>query len=207
MRKNCESRCLIGCLLIAHLAFAGTGCFPPPAPPSTDDHLYPVSDFSLTERSGQTIRKADLLGKVWVAAFVFTRCAGPCTQVSGVMARLQHELAHSKDVVLVSFSVDPEYDSPKVLSEYATKFGAEPNRWLFLTGKPDDVYRLIREGFKLTAQQNEGADRTPGNEVMHDTRLAVVDRDGEIRGYYQATEPEAVGQLEEKIARLLSEKP
>jgi protein SCO1/2/putative membrane protein len=148
-----------------------------------------------------------MLGKIWVAAFVFTRCSGPCLQVSGTMARLQHDLAEFADVTLVSITVDPEYDNPKVLSEYAKKFGADPKRWLFLTGTADDVYRLIREGFKLTAQPNEGAARTPGNEVMHDTRLAVVDRHGEIRGYYQATEPEAIDRLEQKIAELIREKP
>jgi protein SCO1/2/putative membrane protein len=123
------------------------------------------------------------------------------------MARLQHDLADSNDVTLVSLTVDPEYDTPKVLSQYASTYGADPKRWLFLTGNPADVYRLIREGFKLTAQQNVGAERTPGNEVMHDTRLAVVDRAGEIRGYYQATEPQAVAELEKKIAALLREKP
>src|SRR5262249_23299016 len=193
-------------VLFIGILFA-SGCSLSTKPDAPDDHLSPVSDFSLNERSGQVVRKADLLGKVWVAAFIFTRCAGPCAQVSGTMARLQQDLADSNDVVLVSFSVDPEYDSPKVLSEYAKTYRADPKRWLFLTGKPDDVYRLIREGFKLTAQQNEGAERTAGKEVMHDTRLAVVDRRGEIRGYYQATDPEAIVPLEQKIAALIREQP
>jgi protein SCO1/2/putative membrane protein len=183
------------------------GCSAANHPSTKNDSLYPVPDFSLTERTGKPIHKSDLTGKVWVAAFIFTRCSGPCTQVSGTMARLQQDLAGSKDVVLVSFSVDPEYDTPKVLSEYAKKFGADPERWLFVTGKPKQVYGLIREGFRLTARPNEGADRTPGNEIMHDTRLAVVDRRGAIRGYYQATEPEAIGELEKKVASLLWEKP
>ena len=183
------------------------GCLTPGPPAGPDDGLYPLPDFALTERSGQTVRRQDLLGKVWVAAFVFTRCAGPCTKVSAGMARLQHDLAGEPDVRLVSFTVDPEYDTPAVLRQYAARFGAQPGRWLFLTGQPDAVYRLIGQGFHLYAEPNQGADRTPGNEVMHDIRLAVVDRRGHVRGYFEATDPEAVGRLEDKVRALLREKP
>src|SRR4051794_9583276 len=78
------------------------------APKPADDNLGPVADFSLTERDGRTVTNADLAGKVWVASFVFTRCAGPCSQVSGTMARLQKELEGQKDVALVTLTVDPE---------------------------------------------------------------------------------------------------
>src|SRR5262249_25626269 len=151
-----------------------TGCPRAPRSLADDDNLGLLADFSLLERSGQKLERNDLLGKVWIAAFIFTRCAGPCSQVSGTMARLQHELADQSDVVLISFTVDPEYDTPKGLQEYAGRYGADSKRWLFVTGEPAAMYQLIREGFHLTTQQNEGADRTPGNEVMHDTRLAVV---------------------------------
>jgi protein SCO1/2 len=195
--------CFFGRALMAAILLGLLTCAAAAGPAAPDDDLGTVTDFSLTERSGKTVRRGDLEGKVWVAAFIFTRCAGPCAQVSGVMARLQHDLAASSDVVLVSFSVDPEYDTPAVLREYAKRYGADPERWLFLTGEPTAVYRLIREGFHLTAQQNQGADRTPGNEVMHDVRLALVDRRGHIRGYYEATDPTAVARLEEKIPAVL----
>src|SRR5207249_82727 len=97
--------------------------------------IGPVRPFSLIERSGQTVEHSDLLGKVWVAGFVFTRCSGSCPQISATMARLQKELAGQPDVVLVSFTVDPEYDTSKVLREYAESYQADPKRWLFLTGK------------------------------------------------------------------------
>ncbi len=183
------------------------GCAATPQPALPEDDLGTVSDFSLVERSGATVRNQDLAGKVWVAAFIFTRCAGPCTQVSGVMAHLQKDLLDQKDVRLVSFTVDPEYDQPMVLRAYAKKFGADPERWLFLTGQPDKVYALIRHGFHLAAQQNEGVERTPGNEVMHDIRLAVVDRRGHIRAYITATDPDAVPRVEDKVHELLREQP
>ena len=186
-------RPLIGQALAAALLCFLAGCNSTTTPAIAEDDLGPISDFSLTERGGQEVHRADLAGKVWVAAFIFTRCAGPCTQVSGTMARLQHDLSGSKDVVLVSFTVDPDYDKPAVLREYAARYGADPQRWLFLTGDPDKVYPLIRDGFHLAAEQNKGEDRKPGYEVMHSTLLALVDRQGHIRGYYDAQEPEAVG--------------
>src|SRR5438445_2528524 len=106
---------------------------------------YVVGDFSLTERNGQTVSRSDLAGKVWVAAFIFTRCAGPCGQVTGTMAHLQHDLDGTKGVVLVSFTVDPEFDRPEILRNYADRFKADPRRWLFLTGEREQIYRLIGE--------------------------------------------------------------
>jgi cytochrome oxidase Cu insertion factor (SCO1/SenC/PrrC family) len=171
-----------------------------------DDVLYPVGAFRLTERSGKTITEADLLGKVWVASFVFTRCTGPCPQVSGTMARLQDELKAEKDVRLVTFTVDPERDDPAELCTYASHFQADPERWLFLTGKQDDVYRLLREGFRVPVEQNQGEARQPGSEVMHSPRLVVVDRRGVIRGYFdgvrstRADDPEQ--EFEDNFQRL-----
>jgi protein SCO1 len=199
-------------LLICTLLLAG--CAGPLPSCTVDDDLGSVADFALTERSGRTVHRDDLLGKVWVAAFIFTRCAGPCHQVSGTMARLQHDLAGLDDLRLVSFTVDPEYDTPKVLSEYANRRRADPERWLFLTGEPDKVYSLIRDGFHLYAEPNRGPERTEGNEVTHDVRLALVDRRGHLRmgktstgyGYFDGTKAEDIPLLEEKIRTLLQEK-
>jgi protein SCO1 len=165
------------------LALAGGfGCFPS-SPPIPDD-FGPVGPFSLTERGGKTITQADLLGKVWVASFVFTRCTGPCPQVSGTMARLQSELGKEKDVRLVTFTVDPEHDNPKELTEYASHFQADPENWLFLTGKEKTIHQLVNKGFKVGVERNQAKDATPGTAIGHDPRLVLVDRQGHIRGYY-----------------------
>src|SRR5262249_55172554 len=81
--------------------------------------------FSLTECHGQTVTKADLLGKPWVACFIFTRCAGPCPRVSEQMQILQNRLK-GIDVRLVSFSVDPDRDTPEDLRKYAKVYKADP---------------------------------------------------------------------------------
>jgi protein SCO1/2/putative membrane protein len=154
------------------------------ARPADLDDLGPVGPFELTERSGRTVRDTDLRGKVWVASFVFTRCSAGCPQVTETMKGLQKQFARYPDVRLVTFTVDPDHDNRDELRRYAAGYEADPERWLFLTGPEKDVYRLLREGFHITAEQNRGADRTPGNEVKHDTKLVLVDRDGHIRGYY-----------------------
>jgi cytochrome oxidase Cu insertion factor (SCO1/SenC/PrrC family) len=147
------------------------------------DDLGPVGDFSLTERSNKTVTAADLRGKVWIASFVFTRCTGPCPQVSATMGRLQKELADAKDVRLVTFTVDPERDNPKELAQYAENFQADPQRWLFLTGKEETIHKLLRESFKVPVERNKGKVE-PGQEIMHSPHLVVVDRRGHIRGYF-----------------------
>jgi protein SCO1 len=200
-------------MLLAAALLTLTGCANWSTSPADDD-LGEVADFALTERSGETVRRADLLGKVWVAAFGFTRCTGPCPQVSGTMARLQAELAGQPDVRLVSFSVDPDHDSPEVLREYAQRFGADPQRWLFLTGPRREMYRLIQESFHLAVQQSEGEARKPGQEVTHSFKLALVDRAGHIRGYFDGRQVDEEGQpvadlarLKQHLAVLVKEKP
>jgi len=111
--------------------------------------LWEVPDFALIERSGQSVTRADLLGKVWIASIIFTRCADECPLVSSHMARLQDAFAAEPDVRLVSITVDPAYDTPEVLTHYAQSFAAQPQRWLFLTGDKATIYRLVREGFRL----------------------------------------------------------
>jgi uncharacterized membrane protein YozB (DUF420 family)/cytochrome oxidase Cu insertion factor (SCO1/SenC/PrrC family) len=167
-------------LLLIALCAAGCG-----RGPSADD-LGPLPDFRLTERGGHTVAKDDLKGKVWVASFVFTRCQGGCPQVTATMARLQHDLPDRPDLRLVTFTVDPTRDDPGELARYAEKYHADPRRWLFLTGKPEEIDRLVNEGFRVFAKPAEGERRKPGFEVEHDNRLVLIDQAGHLRGYYPA---------------------
>ena len=146
----------------------------------------PVPDFTFTERSGKPITRADLLGKVWVASFVFTRCTGPCPSVTATVAKLQADLdlAHNDDVRLVTFTVDPGRDGPKELRAYADTFRAHPDRWLFVTGPEADLRKLINGGFKLLAVPTTLPNPVEGQEVDHSSMLAVVDKDGNVRGVF-----------------------
>jgi cytochrome oxidase Cu insertion factor (SCO1/SenC/PrrC family) len=198
-------------LLLLALALAG-GLFalvrarPSAGQPGSavDDVDLPVQDFSLTERSGRTVTRADLLGKVWVAGFVFTRCTGACPQVCATMARLQKETAGEPDVRLVNFSVDPRHDTPEVLRRYAERYQADPERWVFLTGDRDQVYGLIRTSFLLGVEETEGTARRPGNEVTHSSRLALVDRRGHVRGYFDGRQVDDDGSPVDDVPRLVA---
>ncbi len=171
---------------------------------------FPIEDFTLTERSGKKMSKSDLLGKVWVASFVFTRCAGPCPQVTGTMKTLQADLAHIPDVRLVTFTVDPARDDPAELRKYADFFGADKDHWLFLTGGEKEIHQLLQDSFKVATVRNDKG--KPGFEFDHSTRLAVVDRAGNVRGYYPgmgdpaALAPE-LNKLKDLVDELLAEKP
>jgi cytochrome oxidase Cu insertion factor (SCO1/SenC/PrrC family) len=189
---------------LALLLLILAGCTASTSPP---DKLYPVGEFSLTERSGRTVSNADLAGRVWVAAFVFTCCTESCPQISGTMTRLQHEFAKLDDVRLVSFSVNPEDDTPEKLQQYAAAFGADREKWLFLTGDREAVYRVVRDGFRLGVEPTTGPERRPGNEVLHSNKLAVVDRQGVIRGYFDGTKPDELPNLKHTVLALLREKP
>ncbi len=193
-------------------------CQPAPPAEGREDVSYPVGDFTLTDQDGRTVRPSDpaLAGKVWIASFIFTHCTGPCPLVTATMARLQGEFADQPDVRLLTFTVDPENDTPKVLKKYAASFGADPKRWLFLTGPEADVYRLENEGFHVGAAKNPDAHASPGDAVSHSTFLAVVDRHGVVRGYFDGAPDLAAGEssrlfeedqrrLHDKVAALLRE--
>lgn len=166
--------------------------------------LGAVGAFSLTERSGKTITNADLLGKVWIASFQFTRCREGCPQVSATIRQLQKDLAPHPNILFVTFTVDPDHDDTEELKKYANDYGADPERWLFLTGRRAEIYQLLDKSFHLPPKQNEGPERKPGREVAHSPKLVLVDRTGHIRGYYDgmAVPPMPHDMFEENIRKL-----
>lgn len=165
--------------------------------------LWPVPEFALVAQDGDSLRAADLRGDVWVASFVFTNCTGVCPLITARMAGLRDSLAAEgllgEEVRLVSFSVDPARDTPEVLREYAARFDAgPPPAWAFLTGSaPERVRQMVQEGFKLSAVAMPAgpADTLAGYQVSHSPRLVLVDREGRVRGTYEATDSAAVDSL------------
>ena len=161
-----------------------------------------VPGFQLTNQNGQPFGSAQLSGKIWIADFIYTTCPGPCPMISSRMSELQKPLQKT-DVHLVSFSVDPEKDTPEALRGYADKLQAEPGRWDFVTGAKSAIYKLSHDGFKLAVSDGRDAQGIP----VHSTRMVLVDRHGQIRGYYDATEPEAITKLLADTNHLLREQP
>jgi protein SCO1/2 len=155
-----------------------------------------IPPFTLTERSGRIITNADLNGKVWVADFVYTMCPGPCPLVTAELAKIQQAEISDPHVQLVTFTVDPQTDTPPVLAAYADKFHADANKWWFLTGPQKPLYSLIESGFLQAVQDNHGQPLDPGQgTVTHSTYFALVDANGIMRGAYQSQDPDECKQL------------
>ena len=167
--------------------------------------LGTVPQFTLSASNGRPLSQRDLGGSIWIADFIFTRCGSICPTLSAHMAKIQTALARSGDtaVRLVSFSVDPKYDTPEVLQEYAARFHADPQRWIFLTGERDPLYRLIGQGFRLAvADRPESEDTDAGGLITHSDRFVLVDADLRIRGYYHGSDDESVQQLLRDVKKL-----
>jgi protein SCO1/2 len=161
-----------------------------------------VPAFVLQDQSGQPISRDVLKGHIWIADFIFTRCAGQCPMMSDRMAKLATAFRDHRLVKLVSFTVDPDWDTPQVLANYAKAYGASPDTWRFVTGTKEDIVRLCRDGFRLSVEEGAGTTDEP---ITHSVRLVLVDRDGNIRGYYDATEETALKRLQQDLRRLLPE--
>ncbi|MCP4246526.1 MAG: SCO family protein [bacterium] len=168
------------------------GSTPEPAAPDLPT-LGQAPPFELTERDGEPFQAAELTGKVWVADFIFTYCAGPCPLMTSRMAELQKAVADLPDVRLVSFSVDPERDTPQVLRRYADRYGADPERWFFLTGDEALIRTVAVNGFKLGSMDDL---------ILHSAKFALVDRSGAIRGYYDSSDADVVARLAADIRSL-----
>ena len=165
-----------------------------------------VPPFSLLERSGRRLTLPDLKGKVWMVNFIYTNCPDTCPVQSAQMRQIQDELKGEEDLRLISITVDPARDTPEVLSEYATRFHADPERWLFLTGEKETIYNFARDGFRLGAAELPHEKRPEsGATHTHSPRFVLVDREAQIRGYYVSTDPEAMKRLHRHLKILLGD--
>jgi protein SCO1/2 len=162
-----------------------------------------VGDFALTDQAGRAVTAETLRGKVWAAAFFFTRCPTVCPRITRCMRELQKAAAERKLALeLVSFSVDPENDTPEVLAAYAKQYEADLSSWRFLTGDLEVVRKTSEQGFKLALDGKA----TPGAEhfgLFHGSHLVLVDGTGQIRGYYRTSEDEQMKLLLSDAATLL----
>lgn len=151
-----------------------------------------IPSFELTERSGDTVSNYSLHGKVWAASFIFTNCSGQCPMLVQKVKTIQNKLRFKENFRLVSITVDPERDTPRVLKEYATRFQADPFKWLFLTGEKKQIQSLVENGFRLSSGV-EGA--TEFGPLSHSFKVVLVDHVGRIRGYYDGLEDEGIRTL------------
>lgn len=155
----------------------------PPSPPV----LGVVPPFEMTDQQAAPFGTPNLRGKVWVADFIFTACQTMCPVLTQKMALLTQRARHlGPDVHFVSFSVDPERDTPEKLAAYARTYHADPHKWSFLTGSLDVMQKAVVDGFKIGVDRHKTADDFW--DIVHGEHMVVVDGAGQIRGYFASTE-------------------
>jgi protein SCO1/2 len=148
--------------------------------------IGPVAGFTLTNQDDRATTLADLSNQVWVADIIFTRCAGSCPVMSGQMKRLQDALPPASEAKLVTLTTDPDFDTPPVLKKYGERFGADPNRWIFLTGTKLEIARLAANSLKLSAVPvKPGEQKNPADLFVHSTIFVVVDKQARLRGTFE----------------------
>jgi protein SCO1 len=188
----------IAALIAGAVAMRVTRTVPPPAALPVLGH---IPSFRLVDQRNDVFTTESMLGHVSVVDFIFTRCPSSCPRLTARMGELQRRIERDhEDVRLVSFSVDPENDTAPVLGEYAAKAGADPARWTFLTGSVDEIARAVVLGFKVSAAKiARGAN---DYDVTHGEWFVLVDRSGDVRGFYPTSQPEEFEALVDAVVRL-----
>ncbi len=159
----------------------------------TRSSRHQIGDFSLTTQAGTPITRRDLIGKVHVASFIFTRCAGVCPAMVTQLSKVQSAIA-SRNAVLVSYSVTPQDDTPDSLAAFGKLRGIDPERWKLVTGDAGQIYYLARASyFADDGRIDKG--RAVTEQFLHTEKALLVDREGRLRGVYNATLPHEIDKL------------
>lgn len=155
--------------------------------------LSQVPSFDFVSQAGTPFGASSLQGKVWVANFIFTRCPNVCPKFTAKMGALQDRSAtEAPQLQLVSFTVDPENDTPEVLKAYGEKHKADFARWTFARGERSALEKVVREGMLQPMDMGDGKDL---NTVVHGSYFALVDAQLRVRGVYRFTEASAVDEV------------
>jgi len=164
-----------------------------------------LPEFELTDQALETFGSRQLRGKTWIANFIFTRCTATCPAQTAKISEFQGQLQDSPvwdEIRFVSFTVDPEHDTPQVLSEYAKNTNADVHHWKFLTGEREAIWRLSKDGFKLPVSENTD----PEIVITHSPKVMLVDPYLRIRGIYEVTSKEGLARLRHGLDQVLMEK-
>ena len=197
-------------VLIAIVAVAIISCGQPKPLPvlgnryfeNGDTVFHTIGKFSFVDQDSVTITENDLSGKIYVADFFFTSCRTICPIMKTQMMRVYEATWEMSDVVLISHTIDPEYDTVALLHDYARRLGVESSRWHFLTGQKDSIYKVAQTRYFATAME----DKSEPDGFIHSGAFLLVDRKGRIRGKYDGTKEEDVNRLVGDIKRLRNEK-
>ena len=176
-------------LCLAALVFAGACTDPASKLPEYGT----VPPFAMTDSEGRTFDGQTLLGKVWIADVIYTNCPAECPRMTAQMHRIEQQVKGAGDVRLVSISVDPEHDTPAVLNDFAHRFGGPTRQWIFLTGTPETIHLIAYQTFHVGDVIGK---------IEHSTKFLLVDKRGQIRGYYSAFDHDDMAALLKDTAAL-----
>ncbi len=175
-------------LVAGYLFFRST-----PASKAAPLEIYgKIPGFSFQTQEAAPYSPKDMLGHVSIANFIFTRCPSICPVFTMKLQRIGEDI--SEDIHLLSFSVDPEYDTPERLSQFAQNYSADPKRWHFLTGQTDKVKEVVEGALKISMQKN-GLDENGVPDIVHGSHFVLFDSKGRIRGYYNSEDTERIDAL------------
>jgi protein SCO1/2 len=167
---------------------------------------HKVGAFAFTNQDGKTVTNKDLDGKIYVAEYFFTTCKSICPKMNDNMAKVFQEFRGNNDFMILSHTVDPEHDSVNVLAQYAGKFEADPHRWAFLTGDKKELYDMARYSYLVTVEEAPSTQPIPiEDDFIHTERFVLVDKQKQIRGSYDGTNPQEVQQMIGDIKELMKE--
>lgn len=166
----------------------------------TDTVFTTIRDFAFVDQDGNSIDQSTTKGKVYVTDFFFTSCPTICPKMKQQMLRIYDRFETNDDVLLLSHSIDPKRDSVGRLKTYADKLGISSTKWHLMTGDRDSIYSMAKH-YMIAAQEDELA---PGG-FAHSGAFLLVDKNRQIRGIYDGTNPEEVDQLMLDLEFLLNE--
>lgn len=167
----------------------------------TRSSKHRIADFSLVTQDGVAITQNDVMGKVHVASFIFTRCAGICPAMVTQLTKVQKAI-NGRDAVLVSYSVTPQDDTPETLAAFGELRGIDPGRWKLVTGDPEQIYDLARTSY-FADDGRLDAGQAATDQFLHTEKALLVDREGRLRGVYNATLPHDIDKLIADLELLL----
>jgi protein SCO1/2 len=166
-----------------------------------DTVYHSVGGFSLLDQDSNSVTEKVVDGKIYVADFIFTSCKTICPKMSNQMMAVQYKFKDSTNFNILSFTVDPEFDSPSVLKTYAQAHQAIKNKWYFLTGDKKMIYDLARNSYFVTALKGDGGP----DDFVHSEQVVLVDKEKHIRGFYDGTDVMETRRLNEDISTLMFE--
>lgn len=168
-----------------------------------DTIYHTIPAFSLIDQDGNPFGDKDLNNKIYVANFFFTSCPTICPKMQTLMKKIQDtdDFKKLNDFKLVSFTVDPDNDTPEKLKEFSNLIKAEKNRWYFLTGNRDSIYDLAYKGFMVNAMEDKKAD----GGFLHSDILLLIDKEKRVRGIYEGTSYKDVKRLIDEAKVLVAQ--